>query len=86
MEAHACGKPIVANDVDGVRLSIVDGADGYLVPAGDIRDFAEKLILLCRSRELRENIGQAGFKNLKKFPVEGVMNDYKTLIRQLIES
>lgn len=86
MEAHACGKPIVANDVDGVRLSIVDGADGYLVPAGDIRDFAEKLILLCRSRELRENIGQAGFKNLKKFPVEGVMNDYKTVIRQLIES
>jgi len=86
LEAHACGKPIVANDVDGVGLSIVDGIDGYLVPAGDIRGFAEKLILLCRSQELRKSFGEAGIKNLEKFPVAGVMNDYKTVIRELIES
>jgi len=86
MEAHACGKPIVANDVDGVRLSIIDGVDGYLVPAGDIAGFAEKLIQLCRSREFRESFGEAGLKNLEKFPVEGVMNDYKSVMRGLIKS
>jgi len=86
MEAHACGKPIVANDVDGVRLSIIDGVDGCLVPAGDIAGFAEKLIQLCRSREFRESFGEAGLKNLEKFPVEGVMNDYKSVMRGLIKS
>lgn len=86
MEAHACGKPIVANDVDGVGLSIADGVDGYLLPAGDIKEFSEKLIQLCRSQELRKSFGEAGLKNLMKFPVEGVMNDYKTVIRKLIES
>lgn len=84
MEAHLCSKPIVANAVDGVRMSINDGEDGFLVEAGDIKTFAERLITLCRSRELRESMGKAGRKNVEKFSMENVMLKYSQLIQELI--
>ena len=84
MEAHFCSKPIVANAVDGVRMSINDGEDGFLVPAGDIQFFADRLIALCRSRELREKMGEAGRKNVEKFSMEKVMLQYSEVIEGLI--
>ena len=86
MEAHACQKPIVSNAVDGVRLSVTDGVDGFLVIAGDVQGFAEKLILLCRSEELRNRLGEAGLKNLQQFAIEKVMAKYSTVIKALIEN
>jgi len=84
MEAHLCGKPIVANSVDGIRLSINDGEDGFLVQAADIETFAERLIALCRSPELRENMGRVGRKNVERFSMDKVMLKYTDLIRSII--
>jgi len=84
MEAHACRKPIVANDVDGIRHSVCHGIDGFLVPPGDIRQFAERLIHLCRSREQRKTFGEEGIKNLQKFSLENLMHQYTALIREMI--
>ena len=86
MEAHACGKAIVANAVDGIRLSISDGVDGFLVPAADIDGFSEKLIRLCRSQELREEFGRAGLKNLKRFSLDKVMVKYSNLIQEFMDN
>ena len=86
MEAHLCSKTIVANAVDGVRMSINDGVDGFLVEAGDIQTFAERLITLCRSRELRETMGKAGHENVEKFSMDKVMLQYSELIQGLIGS
>ena len=84
MEAQLCSKPIVANAVDGVRLSINDGKDGFLVQAADTATFAERLITLCRSRELRESMGQAGYVNVEKFSMENVMIQYSQLIQKFL--
>jgi len=84
MEAHLCGKPIVANSVDGIRLSINDGEDGFLVQAADIETFAERLIALCRSPELRENMERVGRKNVERFSMDKVMLKYTDLIRSII--
>lgn len=43
MEAHLCSKPIVANAVGGVRISIVKGENRFLVQAGDIQAFPRDL-------------------------------------------
>lgn len=84
MEAHLCSKPIVANAVDGVRMSINDGENGFLVEAGDIKTFADRLITLCRSQELRERMGKSGHENVEKFSMENVMLEYSKLIQSLI--
>ena len=84
MEALLCGKPIVANAADGVRYTVTDGVDGFLVPLGDIETFAERLITLCRSKELREKMGEAGQQSVQRFSLSNVMKGYSTLIEDLI--
>lgn len=84
MEAHLCAKPIVASDVDGVSLSITEGVDGYLVPAGDKKRFSERLITLCRSRSLRRQMGDSGKVGLDRFSLASVMKSYDTLIDELV--
>ena len=84
METHLCSKPIVDNAVDGVRLSIVDRENGFLVPAGDTLAFAERLITLCRNKGLREQMGKAGRQHVELFSMDRVMEKYTQLIQELI--
>ncbi|MDP3143643.1 MAG: glycosyltransferase family 4 protein [Candidatus Omnitrophota bacterium] len=60
LEAMACSKPIVAYNVGGAAEVIKDGVNGFLVPAGDVEDFANKVSLLLEDKELRQNMGRMG--------------------------
>jgi len=84
MEAHFCGKTIVANSVDGVTNSIIEGENGFLVPAGDIKKFAERIVTLCRTKELRETMGESGRKHVQKFSMDKIMVKYSKLIQEVI--
>ncbi len=56
IEANACGTPVIASDVPGLRDSVKNPHSGFLVPYGDVDAFAEKILLLIRDRELRANM------------------------------
>jgi glycosyltransferase involved in cell wall biosynthesis len=84
MEAHLCGKPIVANSVDGVKVSITEGIDGFLVPPGDTAAFSQRLVELCDSVEIRKRMGDHGKKSVLKFSVKIIMESYSKLITDLI--
>src|SRR5256885_6383114 len=60
IEALAAGRPVVATRVGGVPDVIREGEDGFLVDAGDTEQLAERLALLARDPELREQMGRAG--------------------------
>ncbi len=57
LEAMSCGKAVVASNTGGIPEVIEDGISGLLVKTGDARDLAEKVIMLLKKREMRENIG-----------------------------
>ena len=84
LEALRCGKPIVANDADGVRCSIRDGEEGFLVQLGDVVTFSDRLVQLCQSKELRERMGELGRKSAQRFELAQVMPQYTTIIKELI--
>ncbi len=60
LEGISCSKPIVATDIPGNRDLVEDGRTGFLVT--DEEEFAEKIILLAKSRRLRKDMGRNGFQ------------------------
>jgi glycosyltransferase involved in cell wall biosynthesis len=51
IEANACGTPVVASNVHGLRDSVVDKRTGYLVKYGDYEAFAQKIALLLNDKQ-----------------------------------
>ena len=48
LEYMAAARPVVATDVGGAREAVVEGATGYLVPAGDDERMAARILSLPR--------------------------------------
>ncbi|HVM62156.1 MAG TPA: glycosyltransferase family 4 protein [Verrucomicrobiae bacterium] len=59
-QALACGKAVVAFDVDGAREVCVDGETGLLVRAGDTNALAEAVIRLLQDAALAHRMGTRG--------------------------
>ena len=59
LESMAMGTPVIASRVGGLVHLVVDGCNGYLVPAGDAVALAERILDLldcegCRAQMSRE--------------------------------
>jgi glycosyltransferase involved in cell wall biosynthesis len=48
LEANACGTPVIGYDVPGLRDSIVNGTNGFLVPDADVKSMAARAVSLLR--------------------------------------
>jgi glycosyltransferase involved in cell wall biosynthesis len=60
IEAMACGKPVIASNLPGVRSVVSDGEDGLLVRPGDVEDLAEKIQMLLDDPQRRREMGERG--------------------------
>jgi glycosyltransferase involved in cell wall biosynthesis len=60
LEALGLGKPVVAFDTEDVKLALDDGVTGLVVPNGDTRALAERIVYLLRHPEVGARLGSAG--------------------------
>jgi len=60
LEAMACGLPVVASDLPGIREVVRDGMTGLLTKPQNAEDLAQKLLMLIRDRSLAEAMGKKG--------------------------
>jgi len=58
VEAAASGTPAIASDSPGLRESVQHGVTGYLVPHGDARALAERMVALAADKALVDRLGQ----------------------------
>ncbi len=82
VEANACGTPIIAADVPGLRDSVRDPHAGYLVKHGDYAGFAEKIQEIVEDRQLRESMGQEAVKWARNFDWKKTSRKFLSLITQ----
>ncbi|MCL5946658.1 MAG: glycosyltransferase, partial [Chloroflexi bacterium] len=60
LESLACGTPVVASDIPGVRSVVRDTGGGMLVPAGDVEALAKRLGQLLSEESLRLEMRKRG--------------------------
>ncbi|HZI93975.1 MAG TPA: glycosyltransferase [Patescibacteria group bacterium] len=80
LEAMSAGVACVATDVGGVGEVIIDGASGYLVPAGQPALMAERLVRLLGDPSLRARLGAAArLRYETSFTLDQMTGHYETL-------
>src|SRR3989442_4741835 len=67
VEAMACGVPVVASRVGGLKETVQDGQTGYLVPWLCPEPFAERLELLMNNESLRRSLGREARAAAERF-------------------
>jgi D-inositol-3-phosphate glycosyltransferase len=67
LEAQACGVPVVAAAVGGLRSVVEDGITGFLVEGHDAGDHAERVLELLRDPEAARRKGRAGVEHSFRF-------------------
>lgn len=77
IEANACGTPVIASDVPGLRDSVRNPHTGFLVPYGDEKRLAQKIIYLCDHNFTRQKFSRQALSWAKGF--DWNMSAYKSL-------
>ena len=82
IEANACGVPVVAARVPGLRDAVVDGETGVLVPPRDREAMARALIRLLCDREERERLAGIAVARSRRFTWENTARQTLQVIRR----
>jgi glycosyltransferase involved in cell wall biosynthesis len=78
LEAMSYEKPVIASNVGGITDIVVDGENGLLVPAANIRALALAIEKMAQSKKLRSTLGRAARKTVdEKF-------NWDRIVRELI--
>ncbi len=84
LESLACGTPVVASDVGGLRSTIRDGANGYLVTVDDERAFARRIEkVLCRP-ELAARLSQRAARTARRYSWQRVADANLAIYHNLL--
>jgi glycosyltransferase involved in cell wall biosynthesis len=66
-EANACGTPVIASDVPGLRDAVRDGETGLLYPYGEVGTLAGKIVGLLRDERRREDLSRNALTHARTF-------------------
>jgi len=67
VEAQACGTPVVAADVGGLRTVVRDGETGLLVPGHDPGPWSRALAALVDAPDVRDRMAAAAWAHARRF-------------------
>lgn len=84
-EAMACGTPVVAVDVGGVREVLADGRCGLLVPPGDARALADAVLELAVNAGRRTELARPGLERAKDFDVSRMVTKFADIYEELAQ-
>ncbi len=84
VEANACGAPVVAANVPGLRDSVVDRETGLLYEFGNIDDLIEKMKVFLASPETRDAFRTRALAWAAKFDWENAADETEALMRRSI--
>ena len=85
LEAQACGRPVVASGVSGLRSVVRDEVSGYLIDGHDPAVYAERIGRLLADPELATQMGLRGRLLAQRFSWTRTADRLEGLFENLIE-
>ena len=77
LEALACGTPVIATDVGGIREQVLDGRTGLLVPAQGVERMTQNIIELMFGEEKLTAMSQNAAEDaLNRFSLAKMVDNY----------
>jgi D-inositol-3-phosphate glycosyltransferase len=86
LEAQACGRPVVASGVSGLRSVVRDEVSGYLIDGHDPAIYAERIGRLISDPELAQQMGRRGRLLAQRFSWTRTADRLGSLFEGAIES
>src|SRR5262249_11534738 len=85
IEAQACGLPVIASRVGGISDYVEEGRTGFLFPAGDHVELAERARRLQADPLLCQNMGREALAvAVARFSARARLSEYVGLYRSSI--
>ncbi len=85
IEAMSVGVPCVSFACSGPKEIIKDGEDGILVEEGNVDAFANALISLIQSKELRRKYGKNAKKNVERYSFNVIGDKWGSILSEQIQ-
>jgi glycosyltransferase involved in cell wall biosynthesis len=86
IEANACGTPVIAYDVPGLKDSIVDGKTGLLIKEdGNVEKLAEAIMTVLKDKELRITLSKNALEYSKNFSWDKSAEEFMKIIEIAIK-
>jgi D-inositol-3-phosphate glycosyltransferase len=76
-EAMACGTPVVASDLDGIKDIVIDQVTGLTFTPGDEMELKEKILLAFKHTH---RLSREAFKHVDNFRWENIAKEYEKVI------
>lgn len=79
------GTPVIASDVGGIPLQVIDGVTGFLHDPRDTQGFCDSIVKLLKDKKLRDELGKNGQEHVKKnFLITRLVSDWIDLFTQYL--
>jgi D-inositol-3-phosphate glycosyltransferase len=84
LEAQACGTPVVAAEVGGLRYVVDDGKTGFLVEGHDPADHADRLLQILRDPGLAAGLGDEAARQALRFTWDATTGELMSVYREVL--
>lgn len=86
MEALSCQRPVVSTDVGSIAESVLDGQTGFLVPAGDGEQMANRWVTVLSDPALGQRLGEQGRQHIvENSSLDRMTEGYTELVEELYD-
>ncbi len=86
LDAQALGLPVVACESGGIPEAVYDEENGFLVPKKNYEKFANALLKLIDSEDLRNKFGEQGKISVRKFDISNTVQNSIDLYESLLKN
>lgn len=86
IEANACGTPVIAADVPGLRDAVAVGQSGLLYPFGNIEMLAEQIARIIEDSRLRQQLSEGAVRWAQRFSWDSSAEQMLQLCERIISA